>query len=210
MPTVLTSSQFWLAVGDSSLALLEGIVIGCGFGTILGILIGRVRWVRGLTAPYVSGLYAMPMIALVPLATIWLGYSPSARLAMIIVAAILPSIVSTADGARHVPAELEDVMIVLGVSRRRRLIDLVLPTTLPYIFAGINVAVGRAIVAAVAVEFLASVQGVGNFILVNAHASQQNPAFVGVLLLVALGLIAHAAVEQIRRRVAPWQHIQTR
>jgi len=205
VPAVVASPAFWSAAGETSLAIAQGIVIGCTLGTVLGVIVGRFSWFRHLTALYVSGLYAMPLLAIVPLITIWMGYSSTARFVVVVIAATLPSIVSTADGARRVPHDLEDAMVVLRVSPSRRLVDLVLPATLPYIMAGINVALGRVIVGAVAVEFLASVPGLGTFILTSARSFHQNEAFVGVLLLVVIGVVGHALIERLRRTVAPWQ-----
>ena len=204
LPTVLTSAAFWSATVDTAFAVIEGLVIACVIGTVLGLVIGRVRWIRALTAPYVSGLYAMPLLALVPLVTIWLGYSPTARLALIIFAALLPCIASTADGARRIPTEWRDAAFVLRVPRHRLFIDLYMPGALPSVMSGVSVAIGRAVVAAVAVEFLASVQGLGNFILVNARSFHHNNAFVGVIVLVVLGLLIQAGVQALRRRWAPW------
>ncbi|WP_022887304.1 ABC transporter permease [Glaciibacter superstes] len=206
MPGVFTNPSFWIDTLDTSLAILEGLAIGVVFGTLIGLLTGRVRWLRGLTAPYVAGLYAVPLLALVPLATIWLGYSPVARLALITVAALLPCIVSTVDGARKIARELEDAAFVLHMPKRRVLFDLVFPATLPYIMAGVNVAIGRAIVAAIAVEFLASVPGLGRFILINARSFHQDASIVGVFVLVVLGVLGTTAVEAARRRMAPWHN----
>lgn len=209
IPTVFATPSFWTATGETVLAIFQGLLIGCTVGTLLGVIIGRFRWVRDLTSLYVTGLYAMPLLAIVPLVTIWMGYSSAARLAVVIVAATLPSIVSTADGARNVPRDLEDASHVLRVSTWRRLFDLVLPATLPYVIAGVNVALGRVIVGAVAVEFLASVPGLANFILISARSFKQNEAFVGVLLLVAIGVVGHLLIELLRRKVAPWQKATT-
>ena len=111
VPTLL-SEKFQFAVAESSLAIIVGLVIGAALGTVFGLLSGRMRWLRELMSPYINGLYALPLLAIVPPVTIWLGYSGDARMALIIVAAFLPCAVSTADGARNVPASLEDVVEV--------------------------------------------------------------------------------------------------
>ncbi|HEY9498788.1 MAG TPA: ABC transporter permease subunit, partial [Terrimesophilobacter sp.] len=153
---------------------------------------------------YINGLYALPLLAIVPPTTIWLGYTGDARLALIIVAAFLPCAVSTADGASSVPSSLNDVVEVYRVSGFRRLIDLVLPSSLPFVVAGLHVAVGRAIIAAVSVEFIAGLNGLGTFILLNARSFNQNTAFVGVLVLALFGGLARVAIIWLLRRSAPW------
>jgi len=203
VPT-LTSADFLGALWQTLGAVVLGLVLGCAAGTALGLTIGRIRWMKQLTAPYISGLYAMPILAILPMVTIWLGYSGEARLAVIGLSAFLPCVVSTADGARLLPRELQELTSVLRLSRRRFVADVLLPSTLPFIIAGIQVAVGRALVGAVAVEFLASLNGLGTFILTNTHSFQQNTAFVAVLVLAAFGVLARVGTEAALRWLAPW------
>ncbi len=203
VPT-LTSQAFLLALRETLVAVLLSLVVGCAAGIAAGLAIGRIRWLRQLTAPYVSGLYAMPILAILPMVTIWLGYTPASRLAVVGLSAFLPCLVSTADGARVVPKELLELTRVLKLSRRRFVVDVLVPSTLPFIIAGIQVAVGRALVGAVAVEFLASLNGMGTFILSNALSFKQNTAFVAVLVLAAFGVLARLGTQASLHRLAPW------
>ncbi|GAB1821569.1 ABC transporter permease [Herbidospora sp. RD11066] len=204
VPT-LTSSAFLTALGETVGAVLLGLVLGCIPGTAAGLLIGRITWLRQISTPYISGLYAMPMLAIVPMATIWFGYNNVTRVIVIALSAFLPCAVSTADGARSLPANLGDVARVLNVPRGRFVLDFVLPSALPFAVAGVHIAVGRALVGAAAVEFLANIDGLGTFILTNARSFAQNQAFVGVAVLALLGVLARAGTERLIRRVAPWQ-----
>ncbi|MEV0038072.1 ABC transporter permease [Streptomyces sp. NPDC050804] len=200
----LTSEAFGTALGETLGGVALGLLLGCTAGTALGLGLGRVPWLRQLSSPYISGLYAMPMLAIVPMATIWLGYSGQTRLAVIALSAFLPCAVSTGDGAREIPAQLGELSQVLRLSRWRVVVDVLLPSTLPFIIAGVQVAVGRALVGAVAVEFLASLPGLGTYILTNAHSFEQDAAFVAVLVLATLGIVARAGTETALRRLAPW------
>lgn len=200
----LTSSEFSTALGETLGGVVLGLLIGCVAGTGLGLAVGRVAWLRHLTSPYVNGLYAMPMLAIVPMATIWLGYSGETRLAVIALSAFLPCVVSTGDGARNVPPQLSELAQMLRLSRPRVVVDVLLPATLPFVVAGVQVAVGRALVGAVAVEFLASLPGLGTFILTNARSFNQDAAFVAVLVLAVLGIVARTGTEAALRRLAPW------
>lgn len=203
VPT-MRSAEFGSAVGDSAVAIVVGLAVGSLLGTALGLVSGRLLWLRQLLSPYINGLYALPLLAIVPPTTIWLGYTGDARLALIIVAAFLPCAVSTADGASAVPSSLNDVVEVYRVPPVRRLFDLVLPSSLPFVIAGLHVAVGRAIIAAVSVEFIAGLDGLGTFVLLNARSFNQNTAFVGVLVLALFGGLARLAIVWALRRAAPW------
>jgi ABC-type nitrate/sulfonate/bicarbonate transport system permease component len=77
---------------------------------------------------------------------------------------------------------------------------------MPFIVAGLHVALGRAIIATVSVEFIAGLTGLGTYILLNARSYHQNEAFVAVAVLALLGVTARICVILVLRRIAPWHN----
>ena len=204
LPT-LTSASFVGSMQSSFGSIVVGLTIGATLGTIVGLANGRIGWLRQVTSPYIDGLYALPLLALVPPTTIWLGYTDSTRLAMVILAAFLPCAVGAADGASKLPSSLWNVTQVYGSPKYRRVVDLIIPASLPFVIAGLYVSVGRALIAAVSVEFIASIDGLGTYILLNARSFRQNEAFVGVLVLATFGGSARLLITWVLQKVAPWQ-----
>src|SRR5574340_1749479 len=105
VPHVIVDPSFIKATGTTLAAVAEGLAIALVAGTILGLLMGRSHAVERVTRHYINGFYAMPMIVVLPLFSLWFGYSGAARIATIIFAAIFSIIVNVADGARSVPRE---------------------------------------------------------------------------------------------------------
>src|SRR5207253_1754188 len=103
----------------------------------------------------------MPLIALVPIMVLWMGYTQTARLVAIVIAVILPVAVSTSDGARLLPREFLDVGRVFGARPHQVWFGIALPAALPQLLAGVDIGLGRAFTNGVAVEVLASVSGLG-------------------------------------------------
>lgn len=204
VPGVVQDPAFRSALGASFGSMVVGTVIGVTLGTAFGVVRGRIGLLKTVSAPWIDGAYALPLLVIVPPTTIWLGYTSDARLAMVILAAFLPCAVTTADGVAHLPKTLEEVTAVFRATPRSRVFDLVVPGALPYIIAGLHVAVGRAIIATVSVEFIASIEGLGTFIQLNARSFNQNAAFVAVLILAAFGGGARLGVQWLLRRLAPW------
>lgn len=204
IPTAV-SSEFIAALFSTLIAIVLGLLIGCSVGISLGILMGLSSTFRRLLVPYVNGFYALPLLVLIPAITIWLGYSSEARLALIIFSVILSSAVSTSDGVRHIPQQYLDVSRVLKIRRLEHLFGVVLPASIAYIVAGVQISIGRAVVACVAVEFIANVQGLGVFIQNNARSFHQNEAFVGLITLAVVGVVAKLAFDQIVQIFAPWR-----
>ncbi len=128
----------------------------------------------------------MPMIVVLPLFSLWFGYSGAARIATVIFAAIFSIIINAADGARSVPRDYLEVARAFRAKRLSVLTEIVLPSSVPYLLAGVRLAAGRALIGAVVAEFFLSVGGLGYYILYNSRTYHHNEAFVGVLLLAGI------------------------
>lgn len=204
IPRVITDPAFLKATGATLTAVAEGLAIAVVFGTIIGLLIGRSTAFDRAIRHYVNGFYAMPMIIVLPLFSLWFGYSSATRIATIIFAAIFSIIVNVADGARSVPREYIEVARSFRSNRLSMLIGIVLPSSMPYLLAGFRLAAGRALIGAVVAEFFISIGGLGYYILYNSRSYHHNEAFVGVLLLAAFGVSFELLVNWSTRRFMPW------
>jgi ABC-type nitrate/sulfonate/bicarbonate transport system permease component len=204
IPRVIVDPAFLAATGATLTAVAEGLAIALVFGTIIGLLMGRSAMFERAIRHYINGFYAVPMIVVLPLFSLWFGYSSATRIATIIFAAIFSIIVNVADGARSVPREYLEVARSFRSGRTRMLAEIVLPSSMPYLLAGFRLAAGRALIGAVVAEFFVSVGGLGYFILYNSRAYHHNEAFVGVLLLAAFGVGFELLVNWSTRRFMPW------
>ena len=204
LPTVITDPAFLAAVASTLGAVLQGLLIAMVAGVIMGVAMGRVKVFDRLLNIYVNGLYALPMVAVLPLMATWFGYESNARLATIVFAAIFSVAINARDGARSVPPEYLEVCKAYRAKRRHVWFDVTLHSSLPYLLAGFRLAAGRALVGAVIAEFFVSLEGVGMYILAHARAFQHNEAVVGVLALAGFGLLFEAGMNWIMRRFLPW------
>lgn len=203
-PAVIADPAFRAAVASTLGAVLQGLLIAVVAGVIIGIAMGRVKVFDRLLNIYVNGLYAMPMVAVLPLMAVWFGYESSARLATIVFAAFFSVAINARDGARSVPPEYLEVCKAYRAGRRHVWFDVTLHASLPYLVAGLRLAAGRALVGAVIAEFYLSLDGVGMYILAHARSFRHNEAVVGVLALAAFGLLFEGAMNWVMRRFLPW------
>src|SRR5262249_44789191 len=88
IPKVLADPAFQKALGETLMAVAEGLAITIIVGTVLGLLMGRSQTFDRVFRVYINGFNAMPMIVVLPLFSLWFGYSSAARIATIIFAAI--------------------------------------------------------------------------------------------------------------------------
>ncbi|HEY4141351.1 MAG TPA: ABC transporter permease [Pseudolabrys sp.] len=204
IPRVIVDPAFWSATLATLTAVAEGLGIALVIGTVIGMLMGRSPLMERSIRHYVNGFYAVPMIVVLPLFSLWFGYSGGTRIATIIFAAIFSIIVNVADGARSVPREFLEVARAFRSSRLRMLGEIVLPASMPYLLAGFRLAAGRALIGATVSEFFLSIGGLGYYILYNSRSYHHNEAFVGVLLLAAFGVGFELLVNWCTRRFMPW------
>jgi ABC-type nitrate/sulfonate/bicarbonate transport system permease component len=204
IPHVITDPAFLQALGATLAAVAEGLAITIVVGTVIGLLMGRSNTVDRMIRVYINGFNAMPMIIVLPLFSLWFGYSGAARIATVIFAAIFAITMNVADGARSVPREYLEVARSFRSGRLRMLTEIVLPASMPYLLAGFRLAAGRALIGAVVAEFFLSVGGLGYYILYNSRSYHHNEAFVGVLLLAAFGVGFELLVVWATRRFMPW------
>jgi ABC-type nitrate/sulfonate/bicarbonate transport system permease component len=204
IPRVIVDPAFIAAARVTLTAVAEGLAIALVFGTIIGLIMGRSVIAERSLRHYVNGFYAVPMIVVLPLLSLWFGYSGAARLATIVFAAIFSIIINVADGARSVPRDYLEVANSFRSGRLRTMIDIVLPSSMPYFLAGLRLAAGRALIAAVVAEFFTAIGGLGYYILYHSRTFRHDEAFVGVLLLAAFGVGFELLVAWSTRRFLPW------
>jgi ABC-type nitrate/sulfonate/bicarbonate transport system permease component len=204
VPRVIENPAFWLATRATLVAVFEGLAIAFVLGTIIGVAIGRIRLVDRLSSVYISGLFAMPLTAVLPLFSLWFGYTADARLALVVFASFFSVVTNVSDGARSVPVEFIEVSRSFRGSGLSRLFDVILPASVPYILAGLRLAAGRALIGAVVAEFFVSIPGLGFFILFQARSFHHNEAFVGVIVLAGAGVLFEILLRTATARYMPW------
>ena len=208
------AEAFWqlLVTGELRGALYESLrpfVVGYALAIIvgvpLGLIIGRFRAVEAALGIYVTAGYAMPLVALVPLLILWLGLGFAVKVAVVFLMALFPICINTWLGVVAVPKTLIEVgksFVAPDIVILRRI---VLPATLPYIMAGIRLAVGRAVVAMVIAEFFTTISGLGAVIINSANNFDTATMFVPIIILMVMAVGLNWLIGFVERTVAPWQ-----
>ena len=202
---LVKSGKLWKALLDSLKPFLAGYGLAVVLGVPLGLVIGRFRFMEAALGVYVTAGYAMPLVALVPLLILWLGLGFAVKVAIIFLMSIFPITINAWLGVRAVPKTLIEVGQSFVASDATILRRIILPATLPYIMAGLRLAVGRAVVAMIVAEFFTSIGGLGGIIINSANNFDTATMFVPVVVIVLLAVGLTALIGFIEKRVAPWQ-----
>lgn len=204
LPIALADPKLWTATWSTLNAVFFGLAISLAAGVLIGVAMGRLAWFNRVSELWVNSFYTMPMVAILPVLTIWFGYNEAARFAIIVFAALFSIILNVADGVRNVPREYLEVARSFRAGPKDIWFGVSLFASLPYLIAGIRLAIGRALVGAVLAEIYASIPGLGLHILSNARALEQNIAMCAVLILAGFGIGMDAAMTHILKTWFPW------
>jgi NitT/TauT family transport system permease protein len=202
---LVRTGQLGAALYESLRPFVVGYGLAIVVGVPLGLMIGRYRVLEAALGIYVTAGYAMPLVALVPLLILWLGLGFAVKAAVVFLMSVFPICINTWLGVTAVPKNLIEVGKSFVASDAVILRRIVLPATLPYIMAGIRLAVGRAVVAMVIAEFFTTISGLGAIIINSANNFDTATMFVPIMVLMVLAIGLNSLIGWVERRVAPWQ-----
>jgi NitT/TauT family transport system permease protein len=182
--------------------LLAAVVVGIP----LAVLMARVRWLDWALEFPINAIYATPLAALVPILVLWFGIYLKAKIIVVFLFAVFPILINTYQGVRECDKNMLEVARSFRSSEWRMWQDVLLPYAIPYIAAGVRLAIGRGLVGMVIAEFYTTISGLGFMITLYANNFEMDKTFVPVIVLMALGISFTSALKWLERRIAPWSH----
>jgi len=201
---MIASGELWAGLWPSLLVLLMGLTLAIIFGTLLGLALARFHILDvGLTV-YITFLYSIPSVALVPLIVLWAGYETTAKVIILFLFAFFPMVINTYQGVKSVDLKLLEVGRAFRCSERQLWTNIVLPGALPFIVTGIRLAVGRGMIGMVLADLYTAISGIGYLIVRSAATFQVDKMFVPIVTLGLLGVTLTALLRLAERHVAPW------
>lgn len=209
---VLTAGWSLLISGDlvdnGAVSLARGAAglgIAIAVGVPLGVLMAWYRPVRTVFNPLVQAFYPMPKSALIPVTVLWLGFGSASKILLIFIGCMLPITLSAFNGARSAEQVLIWSARSLGASRTAVLLQVVLPSALPEILAGIRIALAFAFVLLVTTELIAARAGFGYLIGWLGDGGVYDAMFAVVLTVSLLGFAADRLWLMLMNRVLRWR-----
>jgi ABC-type nitrate/sulfonate/bicarbonate transport system permease component len=201
---MLGDLEFWRNVGRTMTSWAIGLVIATVLAVILGTIIGLVPFLRRATHSTVEFLRPIPSVALIPLAILMYGYQLQAALLIIVFASFWQVFIQVLYGVADVDAVARDTARSFGLSRGSRIVNLVLPTALPYLMTGLRLAATVALILAITAEMFISIPGLGRAIMLARDAGQWTTVYALVIVTGVLGLLINLVFRAIERRSLSW------
>ena len=185
--------------------------LGAGFGLAvlagvpLGLWIGTSRPMHAAVDWAVQFMRPLPPLSYMILLILWLGVGDASKVALLFLTAFPIVVAASAAGARGIKQQRVQAALALGASQRQVLLHVVLPSALPRVFTGLQVALAAAFSTVVAAELMAATNGLG-WMVISASAFLRNDVIVlCILLLGALGMALAWAMRALDRRVVHWR-----
>jgi NitT/TauT family transport system permease protein len=196
--------QLAVSLGALAVGFFVSLILGVG----LGLLLGMSRVAEACFEPLVNALYATPQVALTPLLMTWLGLGFGVKVSVVFLFAFFPILINTASGAKNVSASLVEVARAYLASPRQTLLKVICPAALPFIMAGVRIAIGRALVGMIVAELFTAITGLGAMLSLYGNLLETAKMFVVIVVLAGLGVGLVRCTQRLERRLATWKETE--
>ncbi|HTS39764.1 MAG TPA: ABC transporter permease [Xanthobacteraceae bacterium] len=204
---MIASGELWTYLWPSLVVLAIGLTLAAIFGIAIGLVLARF-WVLDVAlGVYITFLYSIPSVALVPLIVLWAGFETTAKVVILFLFAFFPMAINTYQGVRNVDPKLLEVGRAFRCTERQLWANIVLPAALPFIVTGLRLAVGRGLIGMVLADLYTAISGIGYLIVRTASTYQVDKMFVPIVTLGLLGVTLTALLRVLERAVAPWTSV---
>jgi sulfonate transport system permease protein len=198
------SGELWAYLAPSLVVLAIGLSLAAMIGVLIGLVLARFWVVDVAFGVYITFLYSIPSVALVPLIVLWAGFATTSKIIILFLFAFFPMVINTYQGVKNVDHKLIEVGRSFRCSERQLWANIVLPSALPFIVTGLRLAVGRGLIGMVLADLYTAISGIGYLIVRTASTYEVNKMFVPIVTLGLLGVTLTACVRFVEVRVAPW------
>lgn len=179
-------------------------IIGSLCGIILGITMGWYKTVAAIFRPIFEVLRPIPPIAWIPIAIVWFGIGEGSKWFLIFLASFMNVTMNSYAGAKSVDPVLVSCSKMLGASDRKIFTSVVLPSSTPYIFAGLQVGLSSSWATVVAAEMIRSSEGVGWIIISSQEMNNAVNTLVGVIAIGIVGFILAIIMRGVEAKLCVW------
>jgi ABC-type nitrate/sulfonate/bicarbonate transport system permease component len=202
---LIDSGQLGSEVASSAKLFGVGLGLAIVIGALGGVLIGWWRLVAAVFEPWIAILYAMPLIALLPLILVWFGIGFTAEVVMVVLISVFPVLVSVMTGTRNVDQELVRLARSFCGSELAIIRTVLLPSLVPYFVSGVRLAIGSALVGVVVSEYFLGNGGIGGLIVTAGENLQSGEVFVGITILALSAIVMTGLLRRAERHFSQWR-----
>jgi NitT/TauT family transport system permease protein len=195
---------YWQHIWVTMAEALVGFVLGSASGIVVGIVVSQIPMMQRMLMPYIIAFQALPKVALAPLIVVWFGFGLASKVFVVYMLCFFPLLVNSIAGMENTSPEVLELMRSFSASRRHILTKAILPSALPYVSAGLEMAIVFSLTGAVIGEFVGAQAGLGVLVLQTQYAMDIPGGFAVFVVLSLLGIALSQAMQRVRQRVLFW------
>jgi ABC-type nitrate/sulfonate/bicarbonate transport system permease component len=185
-----------------------GMALTVVVGIALGIVMAQWRTLEYVLDPFINAPSPIPHISLIPLIILWAGLEFVGKVSILVSVAIFPITVNTYSGIRDVRGAMLEIGRAYGATEWQIFWKIVLPAAIPFIMAGIRLAVGLAIIGIIVAEFFTAISGLGGMIVEYANVFATAKLFVPIIVIALIGVVLTEFVMWLERRMSRWRQLE--
>lgn len=184
-------------------------VLGFVLGNLLGATIGLALWyspfMERVVTPFIMALGSIPIIALAPLVIVWAGTGLASKVLMSTLSVVVVALLAAFDGARNSDSLERNLLYSMGATKWQVFRLVVIPSSLSYIFSGLKLTVGFALIGAIIGEFVSSNAGLGHAIFIAGSLYNIPKVFASLVAMIVIALAFVYVVGRVERVLLPWR-----
>lgn len=203
--SMFATGSIWAPLKVSASGFALGLGLAIVVGLPLGVVLGRSRTLNAMFDPFITAFNATPRLVFIPLVMLWLGLGLWSKVVIVFIGALFPLLINTYEGVRNSDKVLINVVRSFGANEWAIARLVVLPNSLPYIVAGLRLAIGRAVLGVVVAEFFGSEDGLGVLMVQASGQYQVDVVFAGLIVFAGLSLIMTGLVQLLEQRLTRWR-----
>ena len=189
----------------SSWIFFYGFALSIVAGVPLGFLMALSSRLRDYVNPWMATLYTTPRIAFAPVLLLWFGIGGGSKVAIVFLGCVFPILINSYYGMRVVNREYVELARSFRLSSRALFVKILLPASVPFILAGIRLAIGRGLTGVAIAEWFGATEGLGYLVFFAGQTLNVPILFVGVAAFAILGILGFELVRRFETYVTPWR-----
>jgi NitT/TauT family transport system permease protein len=190
----------WYTAGEA----VAGLALGATLGFLTAVVFVHWDGLRRGLMPLAAAANAIPIIAITPIVTRWLGFDQPTRIVVVTIMTFAPMVISAYKGLTTLDNHSLDLMHSYAATPWQTFVKLRLPSSLPYVFSALKVGATASVIGAVVAEFFNSAGGIGKLIANNIQSNDFALAWCGVIIVTVLGLLLYLIISLVERLAVPW------
>jgi NitT/TauT family transport system permease protein len=205
---LVTHATTYAAIWVTTQEILLGMLIGCVAGVATGVALGVYPYAYRVFSPIIGTLYTVPRLALLPLFVLWFGLDKSSKVALVVSLVYFSMLLNTYSGVREIDQRLVDAVRLMGGGRATILREVMLPSTMPWILAGLRVSLVFAVTGAVIGEMMAGSAGLGYLITARGQLFDTSGLLALLVIVAVITVVLNGAITALEKRLTFWKNDQ--